>query len=306
MENGNLREYEAVRKELADVKACATQYIGFVLGGSGLALFGFGLLAKESVSSFALIYSPMALSIMVTLILFILYYKFNSHNRFAAYCFVLSVERWIANDQNVENSIIWEPCIGKLVDIDSHPDDIKIAFEKLAENIKTPEIRQALDEFVTRRRRGTMAQWGLGLRLLVQFLLGRHVVLKPKGVVTEATPGSWIYPLWVTMPFVVVTGLFGIVPIYVGANILVEHWDAIRHLEPIRSPGGALIFPHEIGAVAAACLGTVLFHWRLWKHLLHKLYQLIQGDASVPSYARRFQVIRGDLLAGYGIKVEYR
>lgn len=47
MQKQNIREYELARKELFDIRNCITTYVGFVIGGSGVAFMGITLLSND-------------------------------------------------------------------------------------------------------------------------------------------------------------------------------------------------------------------------------------------------------------------
>ena len=92
MQYQNKIEYELVREELLKLKECITSYMGFVIGGSGVAFFGIAAVSKNPGSHEILGFSCILLSVIVSLVLYILFYKFNSHNRFAGYCKLLIVK----------------------------------------------------------------------------------------------------------------------------------------------------------------------------------------------------------------------
>ena len=94
MQSQNLSEYILVRKELQEVKNCITQYMGFVLGGSSLSFIGVWFSRRNGEDFLAPAYISLSLSIIVVLVLVILFYKFNSHNRFAGYRKLLIQEVW--------------------------------------------------------------------------------------------------------------------------------------------------------------------------------------------------------------------
>lgn len=88
MQPENVREYEMVRQEMSSVKDCITKYIGFVLGGSGAAIFliarmghntGEKVLIMNDYETCLICY---AITTIINFVLLILFYKFHSHNRF--------------------------------------------------------------------------------------------------------------------------------------------------------------------------------------------------------------------------------
>ena len=92
--------------------------MGYVLGGGGAALFGMAAINRSN-NDWFLAYSAASLVIIEMLVLLILFYKFNSHNRGAAYCKVLSHESCLISEDQ-ENIISWELCIQELRDSDTN------------------------------------------------------------------------------------------------------------------------------------------------------------------------------------------
>lgn len=93
MLNSNIEEYKILRQEMASIKECITNYIGFTIGSAGASVVFMSIIVKGSPENpHIIIYSCLALSMLVSCVCSILFYKFNSHNRFAGYCKLLSHE----------------------------------------------------------------------------------------------------------------------------------------------------------------------------------------------------------------------
>lgn len=288
MQKENIKEYELIRTELLSVKNCTTDYIGFTLGGSGLAIFGLGLIINESPNDVVLFYVPLAISIVITLILYILYYKFNSNNRFAGYSYVLSIEEWRDNENGVENLIVWEPCIMEIRDIDLHPDEILELINELPEHLE--RLKPGLMDYYKHRRERPIKQWKSGLKILLTFTFGMRL-----------KSGSWMYPLWVTVAFALIISMFLGVSYYFGVNVIVEHWSQIKTFQDAEDLNVISLY-----VMLGILLFAFVFQIRMSLHLWSKLYHLIEGDASVRAYAERFQLLRGKLLPAHGIRPVYR
>lgn len=115
MEQQNVREYELIREEMLKVKECTTQYMSFVIGGSGVAAVAIALFSGRDADPLAIGYVAMILSLLASLVFLILFYKFRSHNRFAAYCMLLGEEQFPLRQRRIPDSIIaWETCINEL------------------------------------------------------------------------------------------------------------------------------------------------------------------------------------------------
>ena len=77
MRKENVKEHELLRREVQDVKNCITSYMGFSFGGSAFAF----IIIDNSMSSDAMgpyaSFTPIAIALVITLVLLIVYYKFN-------------------------------------------------------------------------------------------------------------------------------------------------------------------------------------------------------------------------------------
>lgn len=88
------KEYEFMRYEMESLKSCITTYVGFVIGGVGAAIFGFAKDTPVPNNFGAIVYSALALALIIDLVLSVLMYKFHSHNRYTGYCAALNHERF--------------------------------------------------------------------------------------------------------------------------------------------------------------------------------------------------------------------
>jgi hypothetical protein len=119
MQEESLKEYEQIRSEMLVLKDCVTKYMGYVLGGTGVAVFGFTAIEA---TGFSLAWSAMLLSLAISLVLVILFYKFTSHNRYAGYSKVLDAEVFVDAMENPKRLlhqspkliVAWEMCIERL------------------------------------------------------------------------------------------------------------------------------------------------------------------------------------------------
>jgi hypothetical protein len=113
MQPQNVDEYKAIREELARLRNCMTSYVGFVVLGSAPA---FGFLADKATDykqHLAMAIVAILLSIIAVLILFLLSYKFTSHNRYAGYSKLLAHERF-EGPESPKDIFLWEICLDKL------------------------------------------------------------------------------------------------------------------------------------------------------------------------------------------------
>ena len=71
-------------------------------------------------------FTPIAIALVITLVLLIVYYKFNSHNRYAGYCKLLNEESWNIPSELNEDVYTWEICIDRLRHFDTHKHELII------------------------------------------------------------------------------------------------------------------------------------------------------------------------------------
>jgi hypothetical protein len=95
MQAQNVTEYLEIRKEIADLKDCITTYVGFVLAGSATAVWGLAGRTSDSENGhIAMALASIFLSFVSIFVLFLLSYKFTSHNRYVGYSKLLTHEEF--------------------------------------------------------------------------------------------------------------------------------------------------------------------------------------------------------------------
>ena len=199
MNNQSVAEYKDLRGEVQSLKDCITKYVEFVLGGAGLVAGGAGLVAAATPSFFpkddaqqmqSLILPAYALvllviSVVVTMLTALLFYKFHSHNRYVGYCKLLAQERY-SGLGSLGELHLWEPCIARLRQYDGDRD----GFIEAAESIDNGPGIQGLNSTVALGiHKYTKDDWKHvnGLLLFIkEFFSGRG-----------AWP-TWGYPVHVT------------------------------------------------------------------------------------------------------------
>jgi len=104
MFESSIKEYELLTKEVSEIKACITRYIGFIIGANGLVFvlvkfFNHGTTGQSNELKFAgielglnnFVLPFIGISVLSSLY-FLINYKFNSHNRHVGYLQLLSQE----------------------------------------------------------------------------------------------------------------------------------------------------------------------------------------------------------------------
>lgn len=282
MQIENLTEYKLIREEALRLKDCVTNYISFVLGGSGLAVFGIAAIGVSDENIIALV--SVILSFVFSLVMVILLYKFNSHNRFAAYSKLLSQECFSEIKTPLVKGtqvVAWEFCMDLLHRSDSDLDQ----FESL---LVDPNIE--------------MTPGGLeNLRWVIRFYGGpnprsdKQQVYRGLGHLARALFGvvktnSWAFPAYVVSVFFVLISSF----------ILYGLYQTVRF-----QIGGEYAIGDQY-IIWGIWLMVFVIQVLLWSRFCGKLYTLMEGSATVEGFFWRFVLIRSTYLGAYGIKPTYK
>lgn len=295
MLNQNYREYKLIRQEMLNLKDCITTYLGFVISGSGAAFFGLMLIAKAEKITPALVYLPLAISAIISLVMLILFYKFNSHNRMAAYCKLLNHEVYddenkdkdnkceikeidnVNNSFNTDNLFSWEICIDRLRESDINTARLFNIFNE--SKFRGPH-RNIVENYITMFTGGNAS-----------IDKGKYF----KGVVTavNALRGnlkshSWNFPSFVMPIFIFLCFIFFIIGGYVAWNIL----DAAASFDEHKT----LIF---------VVIVFTIFQSHVWISCIGKLYTLMKGSSTIEGYFWRFLPIRAHFLNCRDITPKY-
>jgi hypothetical protein len=284
MQQECLKEYEQIRSEMQDLKKCVTQYMGFVLGGTGIAVFGFAAIAVID-DAYSLAWSAMLLSLIVSLVLVILFYKFTSHNRYAGYCKVLDAEVFVGTTANrgiapqqppgqgPELIIAWEICVERLRASDmQEPEYLMDMVDKVDIRFEGEQDKHLLQVLLgtysgKHPKIDERSRW-LGVRRLLAALIGR------------VRTSSWAFPPYVASVFFVITW---------GLILLASHavWSEIKSSKPHDYEYLWLLVPILV-LLSVQCV--------LWAQLSGKLYRLMVGSATVDSYFWRLLLLRAKYL----------
>jgi hypothetical protein len=287
----NLREYELTRQELLDLKRCMTDYVGFMLRGAGLAVVVLSLAAHFGMNSMVMFSAFLGLSLVLTLVMYVLFYKFNSHNRYAAYALVLSMERWSDTIPGVNDLFMWERSLAKLRDFDLDPKFALNMLHNWPNGMTDDRFEKALSMWADGMHRSAAADWLKGLGLLTRFLTGHSI-----------PSGSWAYPMWVTVPFAVIAAMFVCVPVFIASRLIYLNWGMLfgQAMATVGSPSQM-----NLWGIAVVAVIILVLQFRLWQHLLSKLYRIMIGSATISAYCIRFEFIRMLVLSEYRISPIY-
>lgn len=280
MDKQNIKEYELMRVELLSIKSCITTYMGYMLSGAGASLVGMAAMSKNA-NSWFIVYASASVTIVMLLVLLIIFYKFNSHNRFAAYCKVLSQEILNQNEQDEkpDDSISWELCIQQLRDSDA---DSQLLIDQIRNidivGIDRDQLIQCLSRVCGLNPPIDNDRYRRGFQLLIATLMSH-----PSGKV------SWAFPVYVSTVFFVLTSIFSILFVWHSWSLL---WDT----NVIQSDKFILLITF---------LPYIGFTSYMWFRLSGKLYTLVYGSATIMGYFIRFLSSRAYILASNEVRPRY-
>ncbi len=277
MQRQNIREYELLRTEILSIKSCITSYMGYVLGGSGAALFGLAIIGRQAENVVVLAYAPGGVSVVITLVLLVLFYKFNSHNRVAGYCKALNQESY--KDQERDDLLSWELCIQQLRNSDERTSSIIEVAEKNADkldNIPMDKLLRCLNNLTGKPASVDQGKWREGWKILINSFI------------SPPRTCSWGFPIFVTLIFFVLTSIFILVSLIFFTLIL----------------NASVLFTYLFHLFFMVFI--IIFHVLMWTRIAGKLYTLMRGSATVNGFFIRFIPLRADFLIQYGLKPEYR
>ena len=306
MEISNKDEYRIIRDEMQRLLNCITTYLGYVLGGFGasvvtiFAVIGsaskISIVAGDSQTAVAETAALVAmvlllLAIAMSMVLQIIFYKFNSHNRYAGYCKLLNQEQLIlstpinpAPGAGAIDVMSWETCVDRLRDSDfdsvTHPNPIP----PIVPGLVGAHVINAGDSSEITSRVGPdksvdKHKYVNGFWLICQSLIGR------------VTTRTWQFPLYVVGVFLAIT------LIYIGLSIYAIH---TRIPELIRGISDGSSYYGLIYAVLVAILAV------MWLAFFGQLHTLMKGSATVDSYCWRFLPLRFEFIRKKHPTIEYR
>ncbi len=267
MQKENKSEYEFIRKELSELRNCITTYMGFVIGGSGVFIFIISMLYKAqndnpdlfTIHATSIIIALLVSSIIVSLVLLILFYKFNSYNRYAGYCKLLNQEKY--HQGSDDQFMSWEVCIDVLREADFD----KYLLLNLARNVAPIEgatdLIKIIELYYPHKRsfKKSLCRWVKGFMILMKAFTGR------------GKSRSWNFPVDVVLVFAtleIIDVVFGIA-YYVTLNG--EDTNLLLHL----------IF-----------WGIITIQVYGWSHFFIRFYDIMEGKNTINAYCWRFLPIR--------------
>jgi hypothetical protein len=266
MQAQNVTEYLEIRKEIADLKDCITTYVGFVLAGSATAVWGLAGRTSDSENGhIAMALASIFLSFVSIFVLFLLSYKFTSHNRYVGYSKLLTHEEFKLASLMPDNLFLWEVCMDKVRDCHYQSDLLSQFCEDVqswtfgVHNLKE-RVQDQLDE--SRK----YFRWLRGALLLIGA--------GDKG-------GSWKFPVYVARIFVAVNVILALFESYFL-------WAAPNF--------------YRLRLLALSLSFVLVISWMFF---FSKLYEQMSGVERVESFCWRFAPIRAKFLRELDHHFEY-
>lgn len=295
----NKDEYHIIRQEMDRIKNCSTTYLGWILGGFGASVSVYaglsGLLlryassedtgARTHSNNLLIGIAFLLLAVTVSLVLYVLLYKFNSHNRYAGYCKLLNQEdlsgiNFPAADTSTFEVMSWESCVDKLRESGFDQKAITDAIGNLKSehvisdaDIESHLGRVGLDEIALDRNK---LRGGLGL------------LFQRKSNPNAAQ--SWQFPLHVVRLFLVICLIYFCLAVY-------EIYEAYEHAPSSPALGK--------WTVIVPCVVIIVPLVSLWIAFLGQLHCLMQGSSTVGAYCWRFLPFRFAYLIKRFGKIHY-
>lgn len=315
MEAQNITEYKAVRDEIATIKNCITTYVGFVLVGSATSFWGLASRASEKgPERLAWGVVAMLLAITSAFVLFLLSYKFTSHNRGVGYSKLLAHERFYTKDvklsarpNNAQSGAdayrqvdfsCWEICIDMLRASDARAHglcDLCDSLTSAGVSIKALKAKNIdLKETVERISglkppKDSSFQW---YRLYRESKSSSEQ--KGSGKSSHEKSGSWKFPMYVTRIFLAIDIVFvAFAALFVFTAAMSQRASAPAMSDGLLGSIYILILTLFVGLVA------------LWMKLWSKLARQLHGSETVEGFCWKFVPIRVSLLRELDPTIEY-
>lgn len=265
MQSQNVAEYKVIREDLDRVRNCMTTYVGYVILGSGPA-FGFlANRASDQNAQLAMGFAAMLLCIISVLILFLLSYKFTSHNRYAGYSKLLMHERFENWPLLAGDIFLWEICLDKLRAFDSDRTKLQELLkycEHVGNSIRViGNLKKMVEPYSGPHPKIDNSRWYKGWPLLLFNSRDRS--------------GSWRLPLYLAR-------IFGIIDVTFISFAVYFLCSAV----------GSRFF-----ALGVCCLGLLLVVLlTLWIIFVSRLERQMRGSETVEAFCCKFVPIRLQLL----------
>jgi hypothetical protein len=244
MKKQNISEYKIIQQEILSLKSCITNYVGYLIGGTGASLVGFAAAAKDIGNYLNIAFAAASLSIVVSVLLLITFYKFTAHNRFAGYSQLLVSENLTEDNQikegsNKENEdtlevYSWYYCRSQICYSDLRPEHYLKMANKCNFNIKVLSPNKPLNTSLSTHL--SSDEYKKNLISILTDISGKY----PKIDINKKIEGwkilfsslkgrvktvSWSFPGFVIIPFFISVVIFTNISLYFALIFLLRELD---------------------------------------------------------------------------------
>jgi hypothetical protein len=275
MQRQNITEYTLLRKEIESIKKCITDYVGFLfltVGGAFSIGAGISALAKNNITNLPLAYSALAVSYIAISMLYILMYKFLSHNRYVGYCLCLSQEKWSDAAERYDGDVlIWELCLTLL----------RILDIKNIEKRKVV-IPQEYEQFDDVFNIVSSSHVGIKRPNCVWFFF--------KAMVRQYKSVTWGFPITIVRIFLIVI----VSCVFITILLLYPYFE--------KCASGDRMCGAITGVFALSALYQIFLGYMISK----RFYEVMDGESTVLRFNNKFEVIRLNILEKiYKVNAQY-
>jgi len=298
-----------LREEMTNLKDCVTSYVGLVLAGTGGATVALSAIDFNKSPLVPLGMAALLLGLVVALVLHVLVYKFYSHNRYAGYAKLLTIEthdrlRGRLNDG--DPLIAWEFCVEGLRRCTSDrrqpwgrfravyralalgrgatDGSTQVASQALLATLESVSVSGANVDNLKQRLTPLVGMTPDADRWA--FLRGTYVVCA--ALFGHVSGGSWAFPPNVMAVFLIVTIAL----------------DALGLHAIVLANGGVSAWGQGVSSLGVVTLLTV--QAGLWYRFLRRLHRLMNGSATVDAFCWSLLPLRARYLNTIGIEPAYR
>lgn len=302
MEKANLKEYELVREETEFIRDCITTYMGYAISGSGAALFGLAALRVFGTENRIITsYVSFTIALLLSMVLGVLIYKFNSHNRYVGYARVITDERYDFSSKAPPTydgaHVAWEICMDRLRMINNYPARFNILARAVSIHWQAPnDAAGALDWMLKSYIGGPGApqideeRTIRGFRQLGLAILGR------------SRTNSWAFPPHVVAIFLTLVLIYFLIGAYCTFGVLLDGTNA-PELKAVNPELGSASYRFAVLYFFAIGIFVVLIY--LWRAFCRRLCLLMEGSTTVDSFSFRFMITRAEFLNSFSITPSY-
>jgi hypothetical protein len=269
MQSENVPEYKAVREEITTIKNCITTYVGIVVLGSATSFWGLAARASEKEPErLAMGFVSILLGITSMFVLFLLSYKFTSHNRCAGYSKLLTQERFELKDPIGDNCSCWEICLDRLRASDSKLEGLSEYYQHLKIKALSSCSEEELEEQFKdiSGSKPEKDHWGWG------WFYGCSLMLwSSEGM------GSWKFPVYIARIFAAMDVIFVLFAAYFLHSV-----SGQQYIPPGRREVLLLLLFVALGLS--------------WMTFASKLFKQMDGSETVEAFCWKFMPIRAKFL----------